>query len=312
MHLVTYSNANQTQIGVVIDQQVINLHEVYKHMLEAQGKIRAQQIADAYIPTDMVGFLEGGSESMALAQETVQYAQKNKDVLTNLGYIHEIENIRLEAPVQTPKKIICVGHNYREHILEMNREIPDHPVLFAKFSNTILGPEDDIPLAPVTEKLDYEAEFAFVIGKQARNVKQKDAFDYVAGYTIANDISARDMQLRTLQWLQGKTLDGSAPMGPWLVTKDEVATPNNLNIKLTVNGDVRQSSNTENLVFDVPRLVEFLSEFMVLDPGDIILTGTPGGVGLAEKPPVFLQDGDVVRIELDNIGVLENTVKSTK
>jgi acylpyruvate hydrolase len=184
--------------------------------------------------------------------------------------------------------------------------------LISFVANTIIGPHDDIPFFPISEQLDYEAEFAFVIGKRARNVGQQDALHYVAGYTIANDVTYRDIQRRTIQWLQGKTVEGSAPMGPWLVTGDELKDPYGLEVVLRVNGEERQHSNTANLVFTVPYLVEFLSNLMTLEPGDIILTGTPGGVGVAREPQVFLNDGDVVRIEIDGIGALENKVKSTK
>ena len=191
----------------------------------------------------------------------------------------------------------------------MGRELPEFPVIFAKFSNAVIGPQDEIPLSPVTEQLDYEAEFSFVIGKRAKNVIKEHALEYVAGYTIVNDITARDLQRRTVQWLQGKTLDGSAPMGPWLVTTDEIPNPSDLGISLTVNGELRQKSNTKNLVFDVSFLVEFLSHIMTLEPGDVICTGTPGGVGFAREPQVFLQDGDIVHIEVEHIGALENRVK---
>ncbi len=194
----------------------------------------------------------------------------------------------------------------------MGRELPSNPVLFAKFANTIIGPEDDIPFYPISEQLDYEAEFTFVIGKQARNVSEEDALDYVAGYTITNDVTYRDIQRRTLQWLQGKTVDGSAPMGPWLITSDELTNPSGLGVVLTVNGEVRQKTNTENLVFSVQKLVSFLSNLVTLEPGDVVLTGTPGGVGVAMDPPTFLKDGDVVRIEIDQVGALENKVSLQK
>jgi acylpyruvate hydrolase len=194
----------------------------------------------------------------------------------------------------------------------MKRELPPYPVVFAKFANTVIGPQDDIPFYPISEQLDYEAEFTFVIGKRARNVSQEDALDYVAGYTIVNDVTYRDIQRRTIEWLQGKTVDGSAPMGPWLVTSDELQDPSGLEVVLTVNGEERQRSNTANLVFSVQYLVEFLSGLMTLEPGDVILTGTPGGVGVARDPQVFLKDGDVVKIEIDKIGALENRVTSVK
>ncbi|GAA3312524.1 hypothetical protein GCM10020331_000480 [Ectobacillus funiculus] len=198
--------------------------------------------------------------------------------------------------------------------MEMKRELPPYPVIFAKFANTVIGPQDDIPFFPISEQLDYEAEFAFVIGKRARNVSQEEALDYVAGYTIVNDVTYRDLQRRTIQWLQGKkTVEGSAPMGPWLVTADELQDPAGLEVVLTVNGEERQRSNTANLVFSVQYLVKFLSSLMTLEPGDIILTGTPGGVGVARDPQVFLKRrGRCQNKKIDQIGTLENRVTSVK
>jgi acylpyruvate hydrolase len=256
----------------------------------------------------MNGFLQGGKESMELAKNTIEFALNTRED-KGRKLVFALNDVKVEAPVPQPGKMICVGHNYREHILEMKREIPPFPVVFAKFANTVIGPEDDIPFFPVSEQLDYEAEFAFVIGKRARNVSQEDALDYVAGYTIVNDVTYRDIQRRTLQWLQGKTVEGSAPMGPWLVTTDELTDPSGLEVVLTVNGEERQHTNTANLVFTVPYLVEFLSNLMTLEPGDVILTGTPGGVGVAMDPQTFLKDGDVVKIAINKIGTLENKVK---
>ena len=308
MKLVTFTYNGFSRIGAVTDdQQVVDLNYAYQAMLEQQGKLRAEKIAEAYVPANMKEFLQGGNESVNIARGAVEYALNNQ-----VGFKHQLvfafEEVKIEAPMPNPGKIICVGHNYREHIAEMGRELPPYPVVFAKFANTVIGPEDDIPFYPISEQLDYEAEFAFVIGNRARNVAKEEALDYVAGYTIANDVTYRDIQRRTLQWLQGKTVEGSAPMGPWLVTSDELTNPSGLGVRLTVNGEERQKTNTENFVFDVPYLVEFLSNLMTLEPGDIVLTGTPGGVGVARDPQVFLKDGDVVRIEIDQIGHLENKV----
>lgn len=308
MKLVSYSIAGATRIGSVHDEKIVDLHDAYVAQLEAEGAIRAKQIAEAFVPANMVEFLQGGKQSMDIAKKAVDYALRHADSIA-YKVIHHISDVKLEAPVLNPSKIICVGHNYREHILEMKRELPEFPVVFAKYPNTIIGPQDDIPHYPISDQLDYEAEFVFVVGKRARNVSQADALNYVAGYTIANDVTYRDIQRRTLQWMQGKAVDGSAPMGPWLVTTDELPDPSGLEVVLTVNGEERQRSNTANLVFTVPRLVEFLSGLMTLEPGDVILTGTPGGVGVARDPQVFLKDGDVVRIEIDKIGALENKVK---
>lgn len=310
LKLVSFTKDGITRIGVLENENVIDLNAAYRALLESEGKLRAEKIADAFVPGEMTEFLQGGSESIEEAKKAVAYAINHAEVKGRI-LVFSVSDVKIEAPVPAPGKMICVGHNYREHILEMKRELPPHPVVFAKFANTIVGPQDDIPFHPISEQLDYEAEFAFVIGQRARNVQQDEALKYVAGYTIVNDVTYRDLQRRTLQWLQGKAVDGSAPMGPWLVTADELADPSGLDIVLTVNGEERQRSNTANLVFSVPYLVEFLSNIMTLEPGDIILTGTPGGVGVARDPQVFLKDGDVVRIEVDQVGVLENKVKQT-
>lgn len=307
MRLVTFKIDNELCIGAAMDNIVINLNKAYQSFLDQKGALRSEQIANALLPNNMVEFLEGGEVSLEAAREAIQFALDHQQEVGNL--IFKTSEVTLQAPVTKPGKIICVGLNYREHILEMGRELPEFPVIFAKFSNAVIGPQDEIPLSPVTEQLDYEAEFSFVIGKRAKNITKEHALEYVAGYTIVNDITARDLQRRTVQWLQGKTLDGSAPMGPWLVTTDEIPNPSDLGISLTVNGELRQKSNTKNLVFDVSFLVEFLSHIMTLEPGDVICTGTPGGVGFAREPQVFLQDGDIVHIEVEHIGALENRVK---
>ena len=311
MKLVSFTASGTTRIGCLKEDKVIDLNTAYFAQLEADNWIRARQIADAFIPANMVEFLQGGSKSLELARDAVDFALSHADSIP-YNVVYNVADVKLEAPVLNPSKMVCVGQNYREHILEMKREIPKFPVVFAKYPNTIIGPQDDIPHYPISQELDYEAELAFVIGKRAVNVTQTDALDYIAGYTIANDVTYRDIQRRTIQWMQGKAVDGSAPMGPWLITSDEIEDPSGLEVVLTVNGEERQRSNTANLVFTVPFLVEFLSGLMTLEPGDIILTGTPGGVGFARDPQVFLKDGDVVRIEIDKLGVLENKVISAR
>ncbi|MDA3130886.1 fumarylacetoacetate hydrolase family protein [Aliibacillus thermotolerans] len=309
MKLVTYESVSGRRIGCIKEDHIIDLNGAYQALLEKENHPRAEEMANAYVPKDMRQFLQGGEESMAHAKKGMDYIWSHRDEEIKEKYIFPITATKLQAPIQNPEKIICVGLNYRDHIEEMGRELPTHPVIFAKYANTIIGPEDEIPLPHVTKQLDYEAELAFVIGRVAKNVREEDALDYVAGYTIANDVSARDLQMRTIEFLQGKTLDGSLPMGPWLVTKEEIEDPHSLDIKLSVNGEKRQHSNTKQLVFNVNHLVSFLSEIMTLVPGDIICTGTPGGVGAAREPQQFLQGGDVVRIEIEKIGTLENQVK---
>ncbi|MDQ0253309.1 2-keto-4-pentenoate hydratase/2-oxohepta-3-ene-1,7-dioic acid hydratase in catechol pathway/uncharacterized damage-inducible protein DinB [Evansella vedderi] len=310
MKLITFDPGNGLKVGALIENDmVVDLQTAYKEKLAAEGEVRALTVAKTFIPNKTNEFLQGGDSSLDAAKEAISFV---KGRLDTSSAVYEKGSVKIGAPVPEPQKIICVGHNYREHILEMKREIPKYPVLFAKFANTVIGPEDDIPYFPITEKLDYEAELGVVIGKRAKDVPQEDALDYVAGYTIVNDVTSRDLQKRTLQWLQGKSVDGSAPMGPWLVTKDEIPSPDGLEISLTVNGEERQRSNTANLVFSVPHLVEYLSSIMTLEPGDVICSGTPGGVGVAMEPPTFLQDGDVVAITVDKVGTLENTVRKVE
>jgi acylpyruvate hydrolase len=207
--------------------------------------------------------------------------------------------------VPRPRKIFCVGLNYRNHILEMGRELPQHPTLFAKFDRTLTGPYDDIPLPPESEQVDWEVELTIVIGRSGRRVPESEALSLVGGYTVANDISMRDWQSRTIEWLSGKSFEASTPVGPELVTPDEIDV-SDLEVRCEVNGEVMQVSRTSQLLFGPAALVSYISTIVTLDPGDLILTGTPGGVGNARKPPVFLHAGDEVRTTVEGLGELVN------
>jgi 2-keto-4-pentenoate hydratase/2-oxohepta-3-ene-1,7-dioic acid hydratase in catechol pathway len=215
---------------------------------------------------------------------------------------------RLRAPIPQPPKIICIGLNYRDHAAEAKMAIPEVPTVFAKYANTVTGHMHPIVLPRNSVKPDYEAEFAVVIGKGGRHIPESHWREHVFGYTILNDVSARDFQMQTSQWTMGKTFDTFAPMGPVIVTADEIEDPHKLAISLTLNGELMQSSNTSNLIFGVPQLIAFLSSVMTLHPGDIISTGTPAGVGFARKPPRWLRPGDEVAIEVEGIGRLVNPV----
>jgi 2-keto-4-pentenoate hydratase/2-oxohepta-3-ene-1,7-dioic acid hydratase in catechol pathway len=224
------------------------------------------------------------------------------------GRLRALSAITLLAPVSRPGKIVCIGLNYRDHAAEARLPVPDVPVVFAKFATAVLSPGAPIRLPPEARRVDYEAELAFVIGRRARRVPRARAMEYVLGYTNANDVSARDMQKLDGQWVRAKSCDTFAPLGPAIVTLDEIAAPHALPIRLRLNGELMQDSNTDEFVFDVPALVEFLSATMTLEPGDVVLTGTPPGVGFARRPPVFLQPGDIVEVEIGNLGVLRNPV----
>jgi 2-keto-4-pentenoate hydratase/2-oxohepta-3-ene-1,7-dioic acid hydratase in catechol pathway len=213
-------------------------------------------------------------------------------------------NIRLGAPIARPSKLICIGLNYSDHAAESNMQLPSEPVVFFKSTTAIVGPDDDLVIPRNSQKTDWEVELALVIGKKARYVEEDNAMDYVAGYLLHNDYSERAFQLeRSGQWVKGKSCDTFAPLGPWFATKDEIADVNNLRLWLTVNGTQYQDGNTKNLVFKIPFLVAYLSQFMTLLPGDIISTGTPAGVGMGQKPaPIYLKPGDEIELGIDGLG----------
>jgi 2-keto-4-pentenoate hydratase/2-oxohepta-3-ene-1,7-dioic acid hydratase in catechol pathway len=220
-----------------------------------------------------------------------------------------LAGLRVRAPVPKPGKIVAVGLNYRDHAAESGQPIPEEPILFAKFANSVIGPGDAIEIPRATERTDYEAELGVVIGRVAREVGRDEALSAVAGYTCVNDVSARDLQLRVSQWTRGKAVDTFLPMGPALVTPDEIPDPGRLAIRCVVNGEVMQDSNTDQMIFDVAELVSFISQTLTLEPGDVIATGTPPGVGFARKPPRFLGAGDEVTVEIEGIGALTNPVR---
>ncbi|HVN03716.1 MAG TPA: fumarylacetoacetate hydrolase family protein [Bryobacteraceae bacterium] len=224
------------------------------------------------------------------------------------GEVIKAADVALRAPVMRPAKIICVGLNYREHARETKMEIPEVPTIFAKFPNVAIGCGEPIVLPKNSSKPDYEAEMAFVIGKHGRHVPAENWQEYVFGYTNFNDVSARDFQMRTSQWMIGKTFDTFAPMGPAIVTADEVPDPHALEISTIINGEVLQHSNTNDLIFKIPELIAYLSSVFTLEPGDIVATGTPSGVGFARKPPRWLKPGDEVVIRVEGLGDLRNPV----
>lgn len=218
------------------------------------------------------------------------------------------DEIEICAPVPRPSKIICIGLNYRDHAEESGAEIPKSPIIFSKFSQCAIGANEAILLPKKSEQVDYEAELAFVVGRRAKNVSKENAMDYVFGYTNFNDVSARDFQFADGQWTRGKSCDTFAPFGEFVATKDEIKDPHNLRIQFRLNGETLQNSNTGELIFKIPELIEFLSRSITLEPGDVIATGTPPGVGFARKPPVFLKDGDTAEVEIEGLGILRNRV----
>lgn len=247
---------------------------------------------------DVISILAGGDAARARIEA---YLASGPETV-------RLSAVKLLAPIPRPPKFICVGLNYRDHAIESKMEIPTVPTIFNKFPNVVIAAGDPIVLPANSSKPDYEAEFAFVIGKGGRHIPADRWQEHVGGYTIVNDVSARDYQMATTQWLMGKTFDTFAPMGPWIVTPDEIADPHSLDISLSINGEVLQSSNTRELIFRVPDLISYLSSVVTLETGDIISTGTPSGVGFARKPPRWLKPGDDVVIRIAGIGELRNPV----
>jgi 2-keto-4-pentenoate hydratase/2-oxohepta-3-ene-1,7-dioic acid hydratase in catechol pathway len=248
----------------------------------------------------LLSLIEAGPEALAKAE--------NFSFEPPADARHPLRSVRLLAPIARPGKLICVGLNYRDHAIETGASIPDVPTIFNKFPTAIIGPGETIVLPKVSNSPDYEAELAFVIGRGGRNIAAENWKDHVFGYTIMNDVSARDYQRATTQWLMGKTFDTFAPIGPWIVTASDIADPHNLDIQLEIAGEVLQSSNTRELIFKIPDLIAFLSSVFTLEPGDIVSTGTPAGVGFTRTPPRFLKHGEEVVVKLPAIGELRNPI----
>ncbi len=256
--------------------------------------------ADPEMPTTLRGLLKLGPG----------WQRKAWDALNRGVVRHEPARVRHLAPVPDPQKIICIGLNYRDHAAESGVAPPDEPVMFSKYSSALIGDGEMIILPSVSEQVDYEAELVVVIGRSGRHIPRERAFEHVGGYAVGHDVSARDWQLNKpgKQWMAGKTFDTFAPVGPVLVTPDEVPDPHKLGIRLRLNGQTMQESSTSQLIFGVDELIAYVSQVFTLEPGDLIFTGTPPGVGMARKPPVWLKHGDRVEVEIDHLGTLRNSV----
>ena len=286
MRLVTFDAGGRSRVGALVDRRILDLSDLAETVVE---------------------LLEGGEPLLAEARGRVAALEKaGMGGPTLRMWRHE--EARLRAPLLRPGKILCVGLNYADHAAEQGVQAPASPVLFGKFSNCIVGPEEPIVLPKGSAQVDYEAELAFVIGRRAKGVPEAEAMRHVAGYTVCHDVSARDFQFGDGQWTRGKSCDTFCPIGPALVTADEVPDPHALDIELRLNGQVMQKSNTRNFIFKIPFLIHFISRAMTLEPGDLISTGTPPGVGVFRKPPVFLKAGDTVEIAVERVGTLRNPV----
>ena len=298
MKLVRFSIPGQLpRLGALQNDRVADLQASVAATLKHRGVVRAQEIAAALVPASTRAFLEGGAVSRDAVAGITEWVTVDRAAA------------RLHAPIADPGKFICIGLNYKDHAEEAGQAIPKEPPIFAKWANAIIDPGEPILRPRGSSQLDWEVELGVVIGRTARYVPREQALDYVAGYTIVNDASARDFQFLTTQWMAGKIFETAAPVGPYLADREEIPDPHALDLKTFINGKQTQKGNTKTLIFDVRYLVSYLSTLMTLSPGDLIATGTPPGVGLGMKPPVFMQPGDVCRMEITGLGVLENPVK---
>jgi 2-keto-4-pentenoate hydratase/2-oxohepta-3-ene-1,7-dioic acid hydratase in catechol pathway len=281
MKLVTFNTGGADVLGAVNGDNIVPLPDIAANMTDLIARWES-------VAKDVRGAAERGANSLPLA------------------------SVRLRAPIARPGKIMAIGLNYADHVKETGREIPKEQVWFCKQPTAVNGPFDPIQIPKVSTSVDWEAEMVVVIGKGGRHISKEAARDHVFGYCCGNDVSARDWQNKTTQWILGKSFDTHAPFGPWITTADEAGDPHTLDIKCVVNGETRQNSNTCNLIFSVWDQIANLSKVMTLEPGDLIFTGTSGGVGMAMKPPVFLKDGDRVRVEIEKLGAIEAVCESEK
>ncbi len=293
MKLITYQKNAHPKVGALVKDTVINLSAAYQAMSNDK---------ESDFATTLISLLEDET-SISKAAESIAYASQNPANITC-----QRADVALLPPVQKPNIVIALGRNYAAHAKEGGAEPPKYPMLFHKTAGSLIGHGQNIIIPPITEKTDYEAELAIIIGRTCKNISEVDALDYVAGYTIANDVSARDLQRRTSQFSAGKMVDTFGPLGPALVTKDEIADVGNLQIKSRLNGQLMQEGNTKDMIFSVPFIISYISQIATLRPGDVILTGTPAGVGFARTPPVFMKDGDIISVEIEGLGILTNPV----
>jgi len=280
MKLCTFLQAGVPRVGVVLDDHVVELSAVAPSL-----------------PRDLAQLLAAGPEALARAKSAAASARERLP----------LASLTLAAPILRPPKFLAIGLNYADHVAEAGLETPKWPTVFNKQSSCVAGPNDDVHLPRASSALDYEGELGFVIGARCRHVPRSRAHEVIAGYLVVNDVSVRDWQLRVPTWTMGKSFDTHGPLGPWLTTADEIDA-SGLRVRTWVNGELRQDSNTKQLIFDCAAIVEHLSTAFTLEPGDVVATGTPGGVGIAMKPPRLLKAGDSMRVEIEGLGALENRV----
>ena len=293
MKLVTFDRDSGPRLGVHTNDNVVDLG------------LASQISGIGDLPSTMLEFIQGGESLWHKGRQVLDWANNSSG-----DFLLDESQVRIRAPISNPPKLICVALNYQAHADETGVEAPNEPMLFSKFPSVIVGPGDAIKIPRQSDQVDYEIELAAVIGIGGRHIPEENALNHVFGYTIMNDVSCREYQRRWSQWLVGKSFDTFAPMGPSIVTADEVPDPHNLSMVLSINGDVMQSSSTSDMIFNIPRLIAFASSIFTLESGDVLLTGTPPGVGAARQPPRWIRPGDLIQMEIDTLGTLCSLVES--
>jgi 2-keto-4-pentenoate hydratase/2-oxohepta-3-ene-1,7-dioic acid hydratase in catechol pathway len=311
MKLYTFLADGQTRIGAGLKEQLIDLAAAYSAMRAVRKRPADDVQNKAHVRDflDMVSFLRLGDDGLTMARELLAFMAKRPALPVGVQVAYLFETVKLLAPIPRPGKILCSGINYRGHMEENpGAKLPTEPFFFSKLPTAVIGPGEPIVHPRATRQLDYEVEFAVVIGKRMKQTPSDNVMDCIAGYTILHDVSARDVQFKDNQITLGKNFDTFCPLGPCIVTRDELPVPGNVRLRSLVNGKLMQDGSTADWVFSVSELLGRLSQVMTLEPGDIVSTGTPAGVGVFKNPQVFLKPGDVVRLEIDGIGALENPV----
>jgi 2-keto-4-pentenoate hydratase/2-oxohepta-3-ene-1,7-dioic acid hydratase in catechol pathway len=286
-------------IGVELENGVLDIPDAASHF----G--RKYHVRGHSFPSTMLDLLQWPA-GISVVSQIIERFEKTPDEERLMT--HPANSVTLDAPVSRPGKIVALGKNYLDHVEETGSEVPEFPVIFAKFPSSVIGPNDPIVIPKVSTKIDWEVELGVVIGKSCKDVTEEQSLDYIAGYTVINDVSARDLQMNDGQWIRGKSLDTFCPMGPCIVTQDELGDASGLKMYTKVNGETKQDSSTSNLMYNVKQIVSYLSKSFVLEPGDVIATGTPSGVGFVREPPEFLKPGDQVELYIEKIGYLRNPV----
>jgi 2-keto-4-pentenoate hydratase/2-oxohepta-3-ene-1,7-dioic acid hydratase in catechol pathway len=310
MRLASFLQAGEVRLGAVVGDRVIDLNRAYADVRRTGGHPMPQADADAVVPTDVVSFLALGEPALSAAATALEHVRNLEQGAAAVALLAiPVADIELLPPVPHPPKIVCVARNYAEHAREAGLQISEVPIVFGRFADTLVPSGGPIIRPKVSEQLDWEGELAVVIGRGGGHIKRDAAMDHVAGYSVFNDVTVRDYQFRVTQYTSGKNFRASGPFGPHLVLKDEISDPHSLELTTELNGVLKQRGNTSDMIYDIPTIIEHISEWIDLSPGDVIATGTPAGVGFKRDPPEFLKPGDEVSVTIPGIGTLTNPVR---